>query len=106
VPELLGLTGVRGAVVPVFSLAALLNSALRESEPRWLLFAGRQSLVAFAFGQLEHQFEAEAAQVFPQAGHYGRYVSETVRDGTRLRCLIRLGALAEHIRNRGSKNSL
>ena len=53
VPELLGLTGVRGTVVPVFSLALLLGlgqsaSASAEDtelgEPRWLVFSRTSAL--------------------------------------------------------------
>ncbi len=53
VPELLGLTGIRGTVVPVFSLAWLLGfgqsaAALAEDtglgEPRWLVFSRTSAL--------------------------------------------------------------
>jgi purine-binding chemotaxis protein CheW len=105
VPELLGLAGLRGAIVPVFNLAALLGAASARSEPRWALLCGGPAPVGFAFNEMEHQFEADAAQVFPlQEGPHSRYVHEMVRDGMRLRCVIRLGALAEHIRNRRPKS--
>lgn len=53
---LLGLTGVRGRLVPVFSLASLLN---RPPEPAvsWLVLVGQDEPVALAFSELEGHFQ-------------------------------------------------
>lgn len=50
--ELLGVAGLRGAVVPIFSLAALLGLPTGEKAPRWILLAtGEQA--GFAFDAFE-----------------------------------------------------
>lgn len=52
-PELLGVCGHRGAVLPVFSLARLLGRAEGGEASRWMLLAGREERVALAFAALE-----------------------------------------------------
>lgn len=46
---LAGVTGIRGALVPVFSLATLLGEPPGEGAPGWLCFVGRDEPLAFAF---------------------------------------------------------
>ncbi|HEY9723354.1 MAG TPA: chemotaxis protein CheW [Oscillatoriaceae cyanobacterium] len=53
---LLGLTGVRGRLVPVFSLAALMELPL-EPEANWLVLIGHADPVALAFAELDGYFE-------------------------------------------------
>jgi purine-binding chemotaxis protein CheW len=49
-PELLGLAGFRGSVVPVFDLATLLGlGAAADGHPRWCVLAAGERAVALAF---------------------------------------------------------
>ncbi len=102
-PELLGLTGIRGVVVPVFSLAKLLGFD-SERQARWLVVCGeRQSPIALAFESMERLFEASNNEIFVReeaASH--RFVNATVCEGTTLRGLINISALVEHIKTRGA----
>ena len=52
---LLGLAGVRGRLVPVYSLASLLGYAAqeRQQESRWLAICGSEQAVALAFAQFD-----------------------------------------------------
>ena len=52
-PELLGLTTVRGRLIPVFDLAALLGRRDVLGDHHWLLLAGAERPVALAFTALE-----------------------------------------------------
>jgi len=100
-PELLGLIGRRGAVVPVFSLAALLGCPSHDRDPKWLLFCRGETPIGLAFERLEHQFGADPAEIYAlEASRKQSYVHETVRDGAKLRSVIGLVALAERIRAR------
>jgi hypothetical protein len=53
VPELLGVVGVRGAVVPAFDLAALLGGPRAERPPRWLLVAADTPVLGLAVEHLD-----------------------------------------------------
>jgi chemotaxis signal transduction protein len=74
-PELLGIAGLRGAVVAVFDLASLLELPRAEA-PRWLVLA-KGAPLAFAFGVFEGQLS-----VRPDA------VARTVDDAGRKREII------------------
>jgi len=53
VPELLGVVGVRGAVVPAFDLAALLGGTRSAQPPRWLLVATGTPTLGLAVERLD-----------------------------------------------------
>ncbi len=77
VPELLGLTGIRGVVVPVFSLSRLLGFDSEHGQALWLVFCGeRQSPIALAFEGMEQLFEVASTGIFAREDAPGhRYVS-------------------------------
>ena len=51
--ELLGVAGLRGEIIPVYSLRALLGYAPAEEPARWLIYSGDEQAVAFAFDQFD-----------------------------------------------------
>jgi chemotaxis signal transduction protein len=52
-PQLLGLAGVRGVLVPVFALAALVGADAPGERPHWLVLCGRDEPVGLAFQDLD-----------------------------------------------------
>lgn len=107
VPELLGLTGVRGTVVPVFSLARLLGFSSESTQAHWLVFCGdRQSPIALAFESMEKLFQVPATGIFSREEILGRrYVTATVREGATSRGLISISAFVEQIKTRDASES-
>jgi purine-binding chemotaxis protein CheW len=103
VPELLGLTGVRGIVVPVFDLAGLLGLKSRREQVHWLAFCGeRQSPIALAFETMERMFEVPNTEIVAHQEAHGRHIPATLRDRATLRGLISISALVERIKTRGA----
>jgi chemotaxis signal transduction protein len=97
-PALLGVAGLRGALVAVFDLAQLLGLPAQSSSgkaapaaPRWLVLV-KGSQVAMAFGEFEGQqrLGAEALATALEAGQQG----ELVRTAGVARPLVQLAALA------------
>jgi purine-binding chemotaxis protein CheW len=70
-PELLGVTGRRGSLLPVYGLARLLGIDDAGEVPRWLLLAGGAGRVGLAFGALETYRRVPAADVQPASGAQG-----------------------------------
>lgn len=105
IPELLGLTGIRGVVVPVFSLARLLGFDSERSQAHWLVFCGeRQAPIALAFEAIDRLVEVSPSDVFAREEALGhRYVNATLREGATLRGVIGISALVEHIKTRGAR---
>ena len=49
VPELLGMAGFRGSVIPVFDLGAWLGYGLTSDTFRWMLLVGTNEIIGLAF---------------------------------------------------------
>jgi chemotaxis signal transduction protein len=52
-PELLGVAGVRGALVSVYGLSSILGYSTRSIAMKWLAMCGHAQSVALAFDELE-----------------------------------------------------
>jgi chemotaxis signal transduction protein len=79
--ELLGICGIRGAVVPVYGLARLLHRADDPVAPRWMVLAGAgDGRVALAFEAIEGHVLVKAADLQRDApGAYTGLTAEAVR---------------------------
>jgi chemotaxis signal transduction protein len=100
-PELLGIAGIRGALVPVFDLAALLGSARQEARPQWLVLADRHAPVGLAFDRLEGYSHVSPVDFYVEETSPGpRHVRQLVRTGSVVRGLIDIPAILQAIRGR------
>lgn len=80
--HLLGVAGVRGALVPVYGLAGLLGYDAARSPAPWLALCGRQDPVALAFEQLEGFLRVPRADLYPVGIELSKqHVAEGVRAG-------------------------
>lgn len=92
-PAFVGLCGLRGRIVPVFGLAALVGVA---AEPRsgWIAVVGREDPIALAFDALEGVSEVESAAIVAAEAHRaGEIVPESVRIGPALVGVVRVPAV-------------
>lgn len=97
-PELIGLAGFRGALVPVYDLAALFGHP--ASAGRWLALAADRT-VAYAFDEFDAQFRALPDAVNADQRPDGRaHIKSTVRHGGGLWPIIDLPALTTTIKDR------
>jgi chemotaxis signal transduction protein len=101
VPEMLGVLAVRGALAPVYDLAALLGLPSHEQERRWIALASHGTPVGLAFDELEGQIEVAAASLCPEQAAAARpLLPEVVRIGSGARAVVDLPALLETIERR------
>ena len=101
VPELMGVTGVRGALVPVFNLAALLGLARNEA-CAWLAFVHRESPVALAFEEFEGQIEIQRTSLYDDATAASRrHIRQLAQVGSGVRAVIDIPSVVEAIRRAG-----
>jgi purine-binding chemotaxis protein CheW len=72
-----GLAGVRGALVPVYDLAALMGYP-RSMQPRWLITA-RRSVVGFVFDTFLGQLRVETTSLAAHSAGISDEAGEVVR---------------------------
>lgn len=65
VPELLGIAGIRGAIVPVYSLRGLLGYPVERECPRWLALARSDDPVGLAFEQFAGYLQIRPSDFVP-----------------------------------------
>jgi purine-binding chemotaxis protein CheW len=98
-PELLGLAGIRGVLVPVFNLAALLALPPCGGEPGWFALAMREAPIALAFDEFDGQLEVERTCLYDDQTAPARpYVRQLVRIGPLVRPVIEVPSILEAIR--------
>jgi chemotaxis signal transduction protein len=101
IPELLGLAGIRGTVVPVFDLSAILQLQSRGSIPVWLVLAGRDLPIALAFDELERQVELSRASLYADESPVPRrHVQLLARIGSSAHPVIDIPSILEEIRRK------
>ena len=54
---LLGIAGIKGRFIAVYSLAMLLGYPRGGEDPRWLAVCGKEQSVGLAFSEFEHLFQ-------------------------------------------------
>jgi chemotaxis signal transduction protein len=93
---LLGLAGLRGALVPVYGLRTLLGDP-SPSIPRWIVIAAKAP-VGFAFDAFEGQLRVAAEAIVPQPGDAKTgFTPDFIRAEGALRPIVQLSSLLDAI---------
>ena len=108
IPELLGVTGIRGALVPVYSLAALLGYPAEAEGTRWLVLCGAEEPVALAFGDFEGYLRVALTSLHgvEQKDVPRTHVERVVRTTDMVRAVVDIPLLREAIRRRCGNNMI
>lgn len=95
----LGIAGVRGRPIPVYSIAVLLGEATAAAAPRWILLAKprrEDAALGFAFDALEGYIDAAPADFMAEApGGTGGEAREAVRVADGFCAVLELQSLIE-----------
>jgi purine-binding chemotaxis protein CheW len=94
-PEFLGLTGLRGVVVPVYCLAALLGHPPAETPPRWLALGAAGPPLGLAFDALVGYHRVPRDAVVSASDPAGPYAGEAVRLADAVAPLLGLRSITE-----------
>jgi chemotaxis signal transduction protein len=103
-PGLVGLAAVRGVLVAVFSLGAVLGLRRRRAPGAWIALCAAAPSVALTFDQLEGQLATSRDRIARQAGGSSAVVVEQVFETT-VRSVIDLDLVLKTIRGRGAPGS-
>jgi chemotaxis signal transduction protein len=105
--ELLGVAGVRGDIVPVFGLGALLGQDGGGDKPRWLVLA-KGGRAGFAFDALDGHLRIPLAQIAPLASRAsapGGFVQANAVTAKEMRPIVSIASLMEHLERRAGNGA-
>ena len=108
IPELLGLAGIRGRLVPVYSLDALLGYDSEGEQPRWLALCGTEECFAVAFHEFEGYLHIAQAEIYPvgKKDEARIYVKEVARGPGAVRAVVSIALLRESIQESCRRNGV
>lgn len=108
IPELLGLAGIRGALVPVYSLSALLGYGSDAEQARWLALCGIERCFALAFHEFEGYLRVAQRELYPvdQKDACRIHVKEVARGPGAVRAVVSVALLRESIQERCLRNGV
>jgi purine-binding chemotaxis protein CheW len=98
IPELLGVAALRGSLIPVYDLAALLGMPPVVNAPSWLALVPCDAPIGLAFDGFEGQQVPE--WLGEEKGVAREHVRQLVRIGSAVRAVLDIPGLAEAIRKR------
>jgi chemotaxis signal transduction protein len=100
-PELLGVAGLRGGVVPIYSLRVLLGYPAAAESPGWIALAGGDAGVGLGFDEFEGYLRVARSEIAARGAEAARtHVGESVRVASALRGLVSVPSLVSAIRAR------
>jgi chemotaxis signal transduction protein len=100
VPELLGIAGFRGSLLPVYDLRALVGHRV-DGQPRWVAIAEGNSL-GLAFDRFEGHMRVGEDAMVPHGGRENavRHVREVVRIDGLVRPIVSIRSVLESVTSR------
>jgi chemotaxis signal transduction protein len=100
VPEFQGIAGVRGTLVSVYSLPALLGYHIDIERASWLLLCEREESVGFAFAEFTGFTRALPGQIYTESGRsapstQSARTAQVLRVGGEVRAIVSISRLLE-----------
>jgi purine-binding chemotaxis protein CheW len=96
-PGFLGLTGIRGAVIPVYSLAVLLGYPKAEEDVHWLAVCGAKEPLALAWGSFEGYLRISRTDSHASDRDARRHVHRFVQAGDVVRAIVSIASVVSSI---------
>ena len=108
-PDLLGLAGIHGGVVPVFGLSSILGYGPDPGSPRWMILCGSEEPIALAFSDFEGYLRLprsalHADENFRTTREHVKYVTQVANTPDGVRAVISISLILATIRNRISRH--
>jgi purine-binding chemotaxis protein CheW len=104
-PDLLGLAGIRGGIVPVFSLSSILGYPPDNRSPRGMIICKSEEPIALAFSDFEGYLRLPASALhadenFRATREHVKYVNQVASTPDGVRAVISIPLIMAAIRNR------
>jgi chemotaxis signal transduction protein len=98
-PELIGIVGIRGNLVPVYSLMTLLGYGANSPSSRWLALSRGPGAAGLAFQEFEGFVRVRKEDVHAaESLNARRHIREVVRSGELTRPVVDIASVLEALR--------
>lgn len=100
-PAFVGVAGIRGDIVPVFSLASFLGYGDDQEPPRWMILCGRDQPVGLCFAEFEGYLRLSSLAISANAvaNPNKNYVTDVVATAIGARPVIGVSLVITDLRN-------
>lgn len=99
IPELLGIAAIKGSVLPVYDLGAILGHP-SESKLRWMAVAAGDTPVGLAFARFEGHLRVRADAIAAEVRSGASHVHEVVELDGGARSIVSVASVLDAIANR------
>ena len=104
-PDLLGLAGIHGGIVPVFGLSSILGYGPDPGAPQWMILCGSEEPIALAFSDFEGYLQVPTSDLhadenFLTTRENVKYVNQVASTPKGVRAVISIPLIVATIRNR------
>jgi chemotaxis signal transduction protein len=108
IPELLGIAGIRGVLVPVYSLAMLLGYHAETERTRWLALCETDDPIALVFSDFEGYVQVPLTQLYAaeQKDVARTQVEQVVRTTDMVRAVVSIPLIRKTIQLRCGNDSV
>ena len=108
-PDLLGLAGIHGGIVPVFGLSSILGYGPDPGSPCWMILCGAEEPIALAFSDFEGYLRLPASALHADENvraprEQVKYVNQVASTPNGARAVISMALIMATIRNRISQH--
>jgi len=108
-PDLLGLAGIHGGIIPVFGLSSILGYAPDPGSPRWMILCSSEEPFALAFSDFEGYLRLPTSALhsdenFRATREQVKYVNQIASTPDGVRAVIDIQLITATIRNRISQH--
>ena len=108
-PDLLGLAGIHGGIIPVFGLSSILGYAPDPGSPRWMIICDAEEPMALAFSDFEGYWRLptsalHADENYRSTREHVKYVDKIASTPDGVRAVISMTLIMAAIRNRISQH--
>lgn len=97
---LIGLSAIRGKVVPVFDLGAVLGEPRSTEGQRWIVLSRDQDPIAFAFSELQGHLRVDRSELATIDNPRDAWIRQVLRTETGMRPIIVVADLSAAVRGR------
>lgn len=100
-PEFLGVTGLRGMIVPIYGLSMLLGYERDTDSPRWIVLVDERDPVGFAVGRIEGYRHVPKTSIYGPGADARKHVRSFAQVDGVMRAIVDVASALASVKGEG-----